>query len=144
MRRNAGSTMTSCSSLLVVIFFLTIWSSDFTTIRTPFQSCKTSFTMGLDYVLKGPSDYLQKVKRRCGVTQKKPFSWFEIVGFFLRIFSTFLSLQNKSIKSSRVSLLSLLEGCMLSKLYYKKRITRSWCNLFLRIDLPDCAADQFS
>ena len=55
--------------------------------------------MGLDYVLKGPSDYLQKVKRRCGVTQKTPFSRFEIVGSFLRIFSTFLSLQNKSIKS---------------------------------------------
>ena len=42
--------------------------------------------MGLDYVLKGPSDYLQKVKRRCGVTQKKPFSWFEIVGLVVRIF----------------------------------------------------------
>ena len=59
--------------------------------------------MGLDYVLKGPSDYLQKVKRHCGVTQKSPFSRFEIVGLGLVVLSgfffTFLSVQNKSIMS---------------------------------------------
>ena len=97
--------------------------------------------MGLDYVLKGPSDYLQKVKRRCGVTQKKPFSRFETSVLFLRIFSTFLSLQNKNISKSFIFTGRLHA---LKVFHYKKRLTSSWCNPLLRIDLPDCAADQFS
>ena len=85
-----------------------------TCIRTPFQSYKTSFKMGLDYVLKGPSDYLQKVKRHCGVTQKNPFSWFEIVGLVLRIFvQPFFHFKTKAS-----SLLFLLEGSMLLRLFF--------------------------
>ena len=59
--------------------------------------------MGLDYVLKDPLYYPLEVKRRCGVTHKKPFSRFEIVGLGLVVLSgfffTFLSVQNKSIMS---------------------------------------------
>ena len=70
--------------------------------------------MGLDYVLKGPSDYLQKVKRHCGVTQKNPFSWFEIVGLVLRIFvQPFFHFKTKAL-----SLLFLLEGFMLFRGFF--------------------------
>ena len=56
--------------------------------------------MGLYYVLKEPSYYPLEVKRRCGVTQKKPFRRFEIVCLVFRIFLQILfSYQNKSIKS---------------------------------------------
>ena len=65
--------------------------------------------MGLEYVLKGPSDYLQRAKRHRGVTQKNPFSWFEIVGLVLRIFvQPFFHFKTKAS-----SLLLLLEGSLL-------------------------------
>ena len=74
--------------------------SPHTSIRTSYKCYKTSFKMGLDYVLKEPSYYPLEVKRRCGVTQKKPFRRFEIVCLVFRIFlRIFFSYQNKSIKS---------------------------------------------
>ena len=71
--------------------------------------------MGLDYVLKGPSDYLQKVKKHCGVTQKKLSSRFEIAGFVFRIFlQPFFDFKTKTS-----SLLFLQKGCMLSRFFSK-------------------------
>ena len=70
-----------------------------TCIRTPFQSYKTSFKMGLDYVLKGPTKNPYKLKGHWGVTQKPPFSWFAIVGLVFRIFYnlSFISKQKSQV-----------------------------------------------
>ena len=114
----------------------------YTSIRTPYKWYKTSFKMGLDYVLKGPSDYLQKVKRHRGVTQKNPFRWFEITVFSFGVFWIFLQ-PFFDFKTKTSSLLFLQKGCMLSRFFFKDWQTSSSCNLFSRIDLADCAADQF-
>ena len=111
-----------------------------TTIRSSRKCYKTSFRLDLRYVLKDPSYYLLKVKRRCGVTQKKAFAWFEIVGLAFRIFcQPFLHFKTKAS-----SLLFLLEGCMHPSFFPIEWLSFSWCaTLFLRIDLTDCAADRF-
>ena len=96
--------------------------------------------MGLDYVLKEPSYYPLEGKRRCGVTQKKPFRRFKIVCLVFPIFlRIFFSYQNKSIKSFIVTgrLHALTFFCKIGS-------EAAGATSFLRIDLADCAADQFS
>ena len=103
------------------------WHTIRTSIRTPYKWYKTSFKMGLDYVLKGPSDYLQKVKRHRGVTQKNPFRWFEITVFSFGVFWIFLQ-PFFDFKTKASSFLFLLKGCMLSRFFFlrlaKKQLTQ--------------------
>ena len=70
-----------------------------TYLRTSYQSDKTSFKPGLEYVLKGPTKNPYKLKGHWGVTQKPPFSWFAIVGLVFRIFYnlSFISKQKSQV-----------------------------------------------
>ena len=119
--------------------FAEIYTVASTYIRTPYECCKTSFKMGLDYVLKGPSDYRQKVKRHCGVTQKQPFSRFEITGF---VFGFFFRLSLISKQKHQVFYFNRKVACFQGFFSNIGKLAAG-ATFFSRIDLADCAGDQF-